>query len=394
MTPGARLAAAIELLDAVIAAAREGGAAADTLIARYFATRRYAGSKDRRAVRELVYEAIRRFGEPPTSGRAAMVALADIDPGIAALFDGSAHAPPAIDPDEPRSVEARVPGWLGRRLAESGLDQADIDSLIDRAPLDLRVNRLRTTAAELADQFAEADLVDGAPDALRLPTGTMVDQMPAWQDGLIEIQDVGSQMVAAAAHAEAGMQVIDLCAGAGGKALALAAAMDNRGIVLASDVDRARLSRLSPRAERAGATIIETRLLDGDREAAALEDWKDRADVVLIDAPCSGTGTWRRNPEARWRLSPPRIARLATTQSRLLDLGATLVRPGGALVHIVCSLLDEEGAGQVDRFLADHPGWTTETPIDQGRARGAGKRLTPAHDATDGFFVARLIRPC
>ena len=394
MTPGARLAAAIELLDAVIAAAREGGAAADTLIARYFATRRYAGSKDRRAVRELVYEAIRRFGEPPTSGRAAMVALADIDPGIAALFDGSAHAPLAIGPDEPRAVEARVPGWLGRRLAESGLDQADIDSLIDRAPLDLRVNRLRTTAAELADQFAEASLVDGAPDALRLPTGTMVDQMPAWQDGLIEIQDVGSQIVAAAAHAEPGMQVIDLCAGAGGKALALAAAMDNRGIVLASDVDRARLSRLSPRAERAGATIIETRLLDGDREAAALEDWKDRADVVLIDAPCSGTGTWRRNPEARWRLSPPRIARLATTQSRLLDLGATLVRPGGALIHIVCSLLDEEGAGQVDRFLADHPGWTADVPIEQGRPRGAGKRLTPAHDATDGFFVARLIRPC
>jgi 16S rRNA (cytosine967-C5)-methyltransferase len=394
MTPGARLAAAIELLDAVIAAAREGGAAADTLIARYFATRRYAGSKDRRAVRELVYEAIRRFGEPPPSGRAAMVALAEIDPRVAEMFDGSTHAPPAIDPDEPRAVEARVPGWLGRRLADSGLDQADIASLIDRAPLDLRINRLRATAAELAGQFAEARLVDGAPDALRLPTGTMVDQMPAWQDGLIEIQDVGSQIVAAAARAEPGMHVIDLCAGAGGKALALAAAMDNRGIVLASDVDRTRLSRLAPRAERAGTTIIETRLLDGDREAAALEDWTDRADVVLIDAPCSGTGTWRRNPEARWRLSPPRIARLAVTQSRLLDLGATLVRPGGALVYIVCSLLDAEGAGQVDRFLADHSGWTAEVPIEQGRPRGVGKRLTPAHDATDGFFVARLIRPC
>lgn len=394
MTPGARLSAAIELLDAIIAAAREGGAAADTLIARYFATRRYAGSKDRRAVRELVYEAIRRFGEPPVSGRAAMVALVGIDPAVAAMFDGSAHAPQAIDPSEQRAVESRVPGWLGRQLVESGLDSADIASLIDRAPLDLRVNRLRATPAELADQLAEARLVDGAPDALRLPTGTMVDQLPAWQDGLIEIQDAGSQMVTAAARAQPGMQVIDLCAGAGGKALALAAAMDNRGTVLASDVDRARLSRLAPRAERAGATMIETRLLDGDREAAALEDWKDRADVVLIDAPCSGTGTWRRNPEARWRLSPPRIDRLAATQSRLIDLGATLVRPGGALVYIVCSLLDAEGAGQVDRFLADHPGWTAEAPIEQGRPRGAGKRLTPAHDATDGFFVARLIRPC
>ena len=394
MTPGARLAAAIELLDATIGAARESGAAADTLIARYFATRRYAGSKDRRAVRELVYEAIRRFGEPPVSGRAAMVALADLDPGIAAMFDGSAHAPAPIDPDEPRTQEARVPGWLGRRLAASGLEPADIDSLIDRAPLDLRVNRLRTTAAEAAELFSEVCLVDGAPDALRLPTGSAVDQTQAWQDGLVEIQDAGSQMVTAAARVEPDMQVIDLCAGAGGKALALTAAMDNRGIVLASDVDRGRLSRLPPRAERAGATIIETRLLDGDREAAALEDWSDRADIVLIDAPCSGTGTWRRNPEARWRLSPPRIARLVATQSRLIDLGATLVRPGGALVYIVCSLLDEEGAGQVDRFLADHPGWTAEVPIAQGRPRGVGKRLTPAHDATDGFFVARLIRPC
>ncbi|HEX7849194.1 MAG TPA: RsmB/NOP family class I SAM-dependent RNA methyltransferase [Sphingomonas sp.] len=394
MTPGARLAAAIELLDAAIVAAREGGAAADTLIARYFATRRYAGSKDRRAVRELVYEAIRRFGEPPVSGREAMVALADLDPGIAAMFDGSGHAPQAIDPDEPRTAEARVPGWLGRRLAASGLEPADIASLIDRAPLDLRVNRLRTTPAEAAELFTEVRPVDGAPDALRLPTGSAVDQTQAWQDGLVEIQDAGSQMVTAAAHVEPDMQVIDLCAGAGGKALALAAAMDNRGTVLASDVDRGRLSRLPPRAERAGATIIETRLLDGDREAAALEDWSDRADVVLIDAPCSGTGTWRRNPEARWRLSPPRIARLVATQSRLLDLGATLVRPGGALVYIVCSLLDEEGAGQVDRFLTDHPGWTAEAPIAQGRPRGVGRRLTPAHDATDGFFVARLIRPC
>jgi 16S rRNA (cytosine967-C5)-methyltransferase len=394
MTPGARLSAAIELLDAVIAAAREGGAAADTLIARYFATRRYAGSKDRRAVRDLVYEAIRRFGEPPVSGRAAMVALADLDTRVAAMFDGSAHAPAAINPREPHAVEARVPGWLGKRLAASGLDAADIASMIDRAPLDLRVNRLRTTVAEAAAFFPEVRRVDGAPDALRLPTGSVVDQTTAWRDGLVEIQDVGSQMVTAAARAAPGMQVIDLCAGAGGKALALAAAMDNRGVVLASDVDRARLSRLAPRAERAGAAIVETRLLDGDREAAALEDWRDRADVVLIDAPCSGTGTWRRNPEARWRLSPPRIDRLVATQARLLDLGATLVRPGGALVYVVCSLLDDEGAGQVDRFVANHPGWVAEEPTAQGRPRGVGKRLTPAHDATDGFFVARLIRPC
>ena len=152
MTPGARLAAAIELLDAVIAAAREGGAAADTLIARYFATRRYAGSKDRRAVRELVYEAIRRFGEPPATGRAAMVGLAEIEPGVAAMFDGSAHAPPDIGPDEPRAVESRVPGWLGRRLADSGLDPVDIGERDHRGAS--RCGRLAETANGFIDQLA------------------------------------------------------------------------------------------------------------------------------------------------------------------------------------------------------------------------------------------------
>jgi 16S rRNA (cytosine967-C5)-methyltransferase len=394
MTPGGRLSAAIELLDEIIAGAREGGAAADTLIARYFAARRYAGSKDRRAVRDLVYAAIRRFGEMPESGRAAMVALADESGDIRALFDGSARAPVPPAPGEPRGTATAVPRWLEERLAASDLDAVDIASLIDRAPLDLRVNRLKTNADAAARLFADARRVDGVPDALRLPTGSLVERSPAWNDGLVEIQDAGSQIVTMAARAEPGMQMIDLCAGAGGKALALAAAMDNRGTVLASDIDRARLSRLAPRAERAGASIIETRLLDPEREGEALADWRDRADVVLIDAPCSGTGTWRRNPEARWRLTPARIDRLVATQRRLADLGATLVRPGGAMVYIVCSLLDAEGAAQVDRFLADHADWTVEEPISQGRLRGQGRRLTPAHDATDGFFVARLIRPC
>jgi 16S rRNA (cytosine967-C5)-methyltransferase len=191
------------------------------------------------------------------------------------------------------------------------------------------------------------------------------------------------------------MAVVDLCAGAGGKSLALAAAMENRGVLLACDVDRGRLSRLPPRAERAGASIIETRLMNPNHEAETLADWRGRADVVLIDAPCSGTGTWRRNPEARWRLTPDRLDRLVATQQRLLGIAAALVKPGGVLVHIVCSLLDEEGAGQVDRFLAEHPDWRPE-PLDlpAGQRRGQGVRLTPAHDGTDGFFVARLVAPC
>jgi 16S rRNA (cytosine967-C5)-methyltransferase len=140
-------------------------------------------------------------------------------------------------------------------------------------------------------------------------------------------------------------------------------------------------------------TIVETRLLDGGREVEALGDLA--ADAVLVDAPCSGTGTWRRNPEARWRLTPARLDRLVALQARLLDVGAACVAPGGALVHVVCSLLDVEGAGQVDAFLARHPGWTAEPlALPLGRPHGAGVRLTPAHDGSDGFFVARLRSPC
>ena len=209
------------------------------------------------------------------------------------------------------------------------------------------------------------------------------------------MQDTGSQLTCEALAAQPGETVIDLCAGAGGKTLALAAAMANRGRLIASDADRARLSRLMPRAERAGATIIDTVLLDAGREGEALAEWQARADAVLVDAPCSGTGTWRRNPEARWRLTDKQLARYVGLQARLLDLAATLVRPGGRLVYVTCSLLDAEGAGQVDAFLARHPGWTAAPPaISAGRARGQGLRLSPFHDGTDGFFVAVLTQAC
>ncbi|THD36631.1 MAG: RsmB/NOP family class I SAM-dependent RNA methyltransferase [Sphingomonas sp.] len=394
MTPAARTQAAIEILDQVIDAARAGGAAGDTLIARYFATRRYAGSKDRRAVRELVYAAIRRAGEAPENGRAAMVGLARDDDAIAATFDGSPHGPAPIAADEPSSKAGTVPAWIGKRFKASEIGPAEAAALVERAPLDLRVNVSR--GGDPATLFADlgAKAIAGLPNALRLPSGTAIEATDAFRSGQVEVQDAGSQMVTLAARVTPGMAVIDLCAGAGGKSLALAAMMNNEGAILATDTDRGRLSRLPPRAERAGASIIETRLLNPNTEAAALADWTARADVVLIDAPCSGTGTWRRNPEARWRLTPARIERLVDTQRRLLGVAVPLVKPGGALVYIVCSLLDEEGADQLTHFLSAHPDWTAEPPIPFGRPRGAGVRLTPAHDQTDGFFVARLVRPC
>lgn len=389
MTPAARTQAAIELLDEVIAAARGGGAAADTLIARYFATRRYAGSKDRRAVRELVYAAIRRAGEIPASGRAAMLAVATADGDVAATFDGSTHGPAPIAADEAAAAGGVVPAWLAAALERSDIASDQQAALIERAPLDVRINQLTADMAVVEALGGAA--IPGLADALRLPSGTNVDPLA----GQVEVQDAGSQIVSLAARAAPGQAIVDLCAGGGGKTLALAAAMANEGRILAADIDRGRLSRLAPRAARAGVTIVETRLLDPQREADALSDWSALADCVLIDAPCSGTGTWRRNPEARWRLTPDRLTRFVAQQRHVLAIGAPLVRPGGALVYIVCSLLDAEGAEQVDAFLADHPGWAAE-PLDlpAGTVRGQGLRLDPLRHGTDGFFVARLIRPC
>ena len=182
-------------------------------------------------------------------------------------------------------------------------------------------------------------------------------------------------------------------AGAGGKTLALAAAMENRGTLLGCDTDRGRLSRLPQRAARAGVTIAETLLLNPGREAEALANWQGKADAVLVDAPCSGTGTWRRNPEGRWRQSPRELEKLGILQARLLDIAAELLRPGGRLVYAVCSLLDAEGADQVSSFLARQPMFRTSLPeLAAGSARGSGIRLSPYQDGTDGFFVAQLLR--
>jgi len=389
MTPQARVQAAIEILDEIVLAARAKGAPADRLLSDWFRTRRFAGSKDRRAVRELVYAAIRACGDIPQNGRAAMARLAGADPALAALFDGSRHAPAPLGADEEVAAGGFAPPWLEAALRASDVQEADLAALLERAPLDIRVNTLKGAAAALP----ESGTATIAPHGLRFPPGTGVEQWDAYQAGAIEVQDAGSQLCAEAVGAQSGESVVDLCAGAGGKTLALAAAMADRGRILACDSDRPRLSRLLPRAHRAGASIIETRLLNPMNEAAALADWRGSADAVLVDAPCSGTGTWRRNPEARWRLDPRELDRLAAIQARLLDVGAALVRPGGRLVHVVCSLLDAEGSDQVEAFLARSPGWRA-VPLDLGAGtpRGQGVRLSPVLDGCDGFFVARLER--
>lgn len=392
MTPAARVQSAIEILDAVIASARRGGASADRIAAEWFRAHRFAGSKDRRAIRDLVWVGIRACGDVPGSGRAAMLLLAENDPALAALFSGEGYGPAPIRPDEPVAAAGIMPAWLAERFAASDLDAEEQAAQLGRAPLDLRANRLKTSREQLASGLPEPAEFTAAPDGLRLPYGTQAESWPQFAGGLFEVQDTGSQLACAALAAQPGEAVVDLCAGGGGKTLALAAAMDNRGELLACDIDRARLSRLPERAARAGAQV-ETRLLNPGREIEMLADWAGRADAVLVDAPCSGTGTWRRNPEARWRLSPAVLDRYAAMQDGVLDIAAALVRPGGRIGYITCSLLDGEGANRVEAFLARHPGWRAE-PLSPplGRARGQGWRLTPLHDGTDGFFFATLRR--
>ena len=390
MTPQARVQGAIELLDLIIIAARGNGASADRIVAEWFKSRRYMGSGDRRAVRELVYAAVRVCGEIPVTGRAAMLRLAKDDAALPPLFDGSNHAPPPIGSGEPVASAGTAPRWLEAKLADSGIAGADAAALLERAPLDIRINPLKGALAPLPLPGEPTP----APNGLRFPAGTPVEQWDAYQNGQIEVQDAGSQLCCLAVAARPGETVIDLCAGAGGKTLALAAAMDNRGRLIATDTDRNRLSRLLPRAARGGAINVETLLLNPGREDEVLGGLAGQADAVLIDAPCSGTGTWRRNPEARWRLSSAELARLTALQQRLLDLAAPLVRSGGRLIYVTCSLLDAEGADQAEGFLTRHPKWRAALPaLPAGTPRGAGLRLSPARDRTDGFFIACFAAP-
>ena len=322
-----------------------------------------------------------------------MIGLAEDDAQLAALFDGSPHGPEPIRDGEAAAPASIMPAWLESELSPLvATDEGP--ALLERAPLDLRINVARTSREPMLALFEGAEATKLSPWGIRLPSDSRVDHHPAFLDGLVEVQDEGSQLIALACDARPGMRIVDLCAGAGGKALALAAATANEAEILACDTNRARLSKLSPRAERAGAKI-DTRLLDGGREAEQMADWEGQADLVLVDAPCSGSGTWRRNPEGRWRLMPERLQRLAKLQSRLLDIAAPLVRPGGTLVYAVCSILEREGSAQIRAFLGRHSGWAVQDALDGlGRRDGEGRLLTPGHDGTDGFFVARLVRSC
>ncbi|WP_422344038.1 RsmB/NOP family class I SAM-dependent RNA methyltransferase [Parasphingorhabdus sp.] len=389
MTPSARLQAAIELLDEIIVAARDNGASADNIAKKFFKARRYAGSKDRRAVRELVYAAIRRFGDRPEHGRAAMAGLAEEQPELQDLFDGSAYGPARLKEGEEKAAGEDIPGWLLDRFA-GPIDAEEQKALFNRAPLDIRLNPKKGDASTIISAWPEIETLP-LPNAYRLLTGTSVENSRAYNSGQIEIQDLGSQAIITSCLAREPERILDMCAGAGGKTLGLAAQLPDEAQIIAADTDRGRLSRIEPRLRRSGANNIETLLLSPNKEEEALGALLGRCDLVLVDAPCTGTGTWRRNPELRWRMTPKRLDQTTKLQARLLELASKMVAPGGRLVYAVCSLLDAEGGDQAALFLKNHPDWRDiEVDLPIGRPYRKGTLLTPYQDGTDGFYFSCL----
>jgi len=436
MTPAARLAAVIELVSEIeTAIGRQAGPPADVIIQRYFRQRRYAGSGDRAAVGERVYAVLRRRGELvwrlmsagcQIEPRALVLLETHLEDGLdaAGLFEGSHAADPpdaeqrarldrAVELSDPPAWAAmNLPEWLAERVIERFGEAAgaEMAAMAERAPLDLRVNTLRTTRDAVATSLAEANIQSAptpySPVGLRLTGWPAVAALDSLSRGDAEIQDEGSQLAALLTGAAPGEQVGDLCAGAGGKTLAMAAMMANSGQIYAMDIDKKRLGELKRRADRAGLRNLQIdRVTTGEpKRTRQLAPFAGRLDLAVVDAPCSGSGTWRRNPDLRWRLDPERLAEHGVRQRDLLLGALDLVRPGGRVAYIACSILREEGEDVVDAVLAAR--MDAELIDCRRQAEQAGLTqipptaaeapesllLTPARHGTDGFFVALFRR--
>jgi 16S rRNA (cytosine967-C5)-methyltransferase len=427
MTPAAHVSAAIEILQTLETLRRP----AQDALKDWGLSHRFAGSKDRAAIASLVYDALRKrassaylMGEE--SARAVMLgALREargLDPAtIGALFSGSGYGASPLTAQErdrleggtlggaPDYVRGDYPLWLDPHLKAALGDAAaaEGEALAGRAPVDLRVNILKTTREEAAAKLAhlEPEPTPYSPLGLRIAPaldrrGPALAAEPAFIKGLVELQDEGSQLAALLCAAAPGEQILDLCAGGGGKALALAGQTHNRGQIYAYDSDGRRLAPLFERLERAGARNVQVRAPRG--KADVLQDLAGRCDLVVVDAPCTGTGTWRRHPDAKWRIAPGALEQRLKEQSQLLDSAARFLRPKGRIAYVTCSLLREENEDQIAQFCAARSDFTplagAETaarallPDLAGFASklGAGLRFSPRTSGTDGFYVALL----
>jgi len=426
MTPSARCQAAIELLETIESSPRP----ADAILQSYFRKRRYAGGGDRRAIRSLVYAVLRnraqldwwcrRTGAALTARQRILAAVCfriaweDVPPEAA--FSGDRYGAQAIDnaeglqietwlhetlahPEQPHDVRLNYPAWLnGAFSAELGPNlDAELQALNREATVDLRVNTLKSDRDAVIQMLSAHGMtafpMQFAPNGVRLGERRPFRHLEMFKDGLFEPQDEASQMAVELVGAAPGDNILDLCAGGGGKALALAATMENRGRIVLHDVDEKRLVDAERRLERAGVTIFERYEKNCDIN--------DEFDIVMIDAPCSGSGVWRRNPETKWRLTPAFLKKQIETQASLLADAARLVRPGGRLAYMTCSVLAAENLAQVETFKMQNASTFKNIPISKEKSRIKGLLhqegqetllLTPWAHQTDGFFVALFER--
>lgn len=427
MTPAARLSAAIEVCDAIDAQRIPAPAA----LKAWGTAHRFAGSGDRAAIAGLVFDVLRRrasaawlMGAETSRARLlGMLRLArglDVD-AIAALCDGTRFAPPPLAEaeraalasgtlqDAPAHVAGDYPEWLDPHLAavfgEARAEEAA--AMARRAPLDLRVNTLKAARDKVRASLAHlgARPTPWSPWGLRIALGADARNpgVQAEEDfvkGAVEVQDEGSQLAALFTGAQPGEQVIDLCAGAGGKTLALAAMMRGKGRLIATDRDKRQLAPIHERLSRAGVHNAEVRAPKGPDDPLA--GIRASADLVVIDAPCTGTGTWRRNPDAKWRIRPGAFDIRLKDQAEVLDRAVPLVKPGGRIAYVTCSVLPQENGEQIRAFVARHPGYAVLPAAEIAAPLGAqaaaltaatwpspeGLLMTPRRTGTDGFFVS------
>lgn len=426
MKPQARIQAIIELLERVYASP----VPMDATSGDYMRTRRYIGSKDRAFIVEHVYGMMRhhaRLGwwaghltQQDTARTRTILYFALVQGDALSrfkdLYDGSSHAPERLSEDEldligkiagqdinhrdmPEAAACECPPDYAQSL-QSYFGAAFKDELLAMmmpATLDLRVNTflidVNGAAGSLAKDGVETEQTPFSHSGLRCSSKAYLSKTKAFHKGWVSIQDEGSQMIAQICEAKPGMQVLDFCAGGGGKTLALASAMQRKGRIVAMDNDSRRLEKGKQRYKKAQlADIIEVRSLEDEKNRKWLRRQKEKFDVVLTDVPCSGTGTWRRNPDMRWRHYGPSLADILPVQSEILQRASEAVKVGGKLVYATCSLLPEENEGQVEQFLAANPDFAL-SPLDEAQGLGTPyMRLTPLRHKTDGFFAAVMVR--
>ncbi len=416
MIEPARVQAAIEILNQVATSLSDDGPSADVLIRKYFRTRRYAGSKDRRSVTSMVYQVIRDWGFlwDSSGGDIRKMMLLSLDD--AELFTGQDHAPDKVTEEERQFLSEKhekqphhlqnYPLWLKGRLQQRFTDNfdAELESLNSRAPFELRINLGKTTPIKVED-FLKSENIEykkgeWAETALVLENNPRIDDWEIYKSGQVEIQDEAAQLAVEISDLKPGQQVMDLCAGAGGKTLAAAAFMENKGQIYAFDNNFNRLKDLKPRAKRANVRILQGQHVDtaGGKREKTLSEHMGRMDRVILDVPCSGSGVWRRNPELKWRLDEETLLKYCRIQKNLISEAWGFVKPGGRMIYMTCSLFHDENETQVSAFMKDHEDAKLVSYTDHYKREELKTlsslveclALSPYTHGTDGFFVAIL----